>query len=175
MVRRRREAGFSLIETMIVLGTITLTILGVITAHLTCARLGQTNHETQAAAQRCRSMMEEIASTDVSEVPALYDHVTSNDPAGPGTAPGNSFFTSALSSNNSGSRGQIELPVNNAGQVREDLDMPALGMPRDLNGDGVIDSANHSADFHILPVIVRLRWGGISGNREMRLMTILAR
>lgn len=175
MVRRRAEAGFSLIETMIVLGTVTLTILGVITAHITCARLGQTNHETQAAAQRVRSMMEEISATDVSEVPALYDHVPGNDPGGAGTAPGNNFFTSALSSNNSGTRGLIELPVNNAGEVREDLDMPALGMPRDLNGDGVIDSANHAADFHVLPVIARFRWGGISGNRELRLMTILAR
>ncbi len=175
MVRRRNEAGFSLIETMIVLGTITLTILGVITAHLTCARLGQTNHETQAAAQRVRSIMEEVSSTDVSEVPAIFDAVAGNDPGGSGTAPGSTFATSALSADSTGARGTIELPVNNAGQVREDLVMPQLGMPRDLNGDGAIDSLNHAADFHVLPVIVRLRWSGISGNREMRIMTILAR
>lgn len=175
MVRRRNEAGFSLIETMIVLGTVTLTILGVITAHLTCARLGQTNHETQAAAQRVRTVMEEISSTDVVEVPALFDHVPDNDPGGAGTAPGHAFATTALSSNSSGDRGAILLPVNNAGEVREDIVIPELGMPRDLNGDGSIDSANHAADFHVLPVLVRLRWSGISGNREMRLMTILAR
>lgn len=175
MVRRRNEAGFSLIETMIVLGTVTLTILGVITAHITCARLGQTNHETQAAAQRIRTVMEEISATDINEVPATYDNVPANDPAGAGTAPGHAFLSTALRSNNSGDRGSIEMPVNSDGEVREDLNIPALGMPRDLNGDGSIDSANHASDFHVLPVIVRLKWAGISGNREMRLMTILAR
>lgn len=42
-----------------------------------------------------------------------------------------------------------------------------LGMPRDLNNDGRIDSKNVTESARLLPVIVRARWRGASGNREL--------
>jgi len=58
-------------------------------------------------------------------------------------------------------------------QLREDLDLPDLGMPRDLNGDSMIDSANHAEDYILLPVQVRVRWNGAFGERELDLFTML--
>ena len=42
---------------------------------------------------------------------------------------------------------QVTLPVDadQPGVLREDLELPALGLPRDLDGDGEIDGSNHAA------------------------------
>ena len=44
------------------------------------------------------------------------------------------------------------------GALREDVFMPELGLPMDLNGDGVIDAQNHALDYKVLPVTIQLRW-----------------
>ena len=48
-----------------------------------------------------------------------------------------------------------------------------LGMPRDLNGDGAIDSENHAKDYLLLPVCIRIEWRGLTGDREYELHTVL--
>lgn len=175
VARRRRSAGFTLIETLIVLGSVTVTILGVLTTHITCARLGQTNHETQLAGQSVRARMEELAAVDAGQIPALYDSDPSNDPGGAGTGMSTLFTAAGLSPDGAGQCGIIELPLDANGKVRENLSIPSLGMPRDLNGDGAVDGADHTADFVILPAAVRLRWKGLAGERELRLATVLVR
>ncbi len=42
----------------------------------------------------------------------------------------------------------------------------ALGMPRDLNGDGDASDVDVTDDAMLIPVIVRARWGGSGGDRE---------
>jgi hypothetical protein len=47
-------------------------------------------------------------------------------------------------------------------------------MPRDLNGDGVIDSVTNCATtYKILPVRVRVRWTGAAGPAEVELHSML--
>jgi hypothetical protein len=48
-------------------------------------------------------------------------------------------------------------------------------MPRDLNGDGVIDALNHADDYLILPVTLRLEWRGAAGNARQDYHTVLTR
>lgn len=57
--------------------------------------------------------------------------------------------------------------------LREDREEPGLGMPRDLNGNNVIDTANHSSDYLILPVRVLIEWQGNTGARKFELVTQL--
>jgi hypothetical protein len=38
-----------------------------------------------------------------------------------------------------------------------------------------VDSLDHTLDFKILPVIVRLRWKGVSADREVKLSTVVYR
>ncbi len=58
--------------------------------------------------------------------------------------------------------------------LREDIVAPEYGLPCDLNGDGVIDSKNHAADYKILPLVIRLDWpiaGG--GTRTVSFAAVL--
>jgi len=57
--------------------------------------------------------------------------------------------------------------------LREDIEDPLLGLPRDLNGDGIIDSENHAKDFVVLPVRVRVRWRGVTGIRTVEVCSLL--
>lgn len=57
-------------------------------------------------------------------------------------------------------------------QLREDFVDEELGMPRDLNGDNVIDAEDHSEDYVVLPVRVRMSWKGLGGNRSTQLHTM---
>jgi hypothetical protein len=58
-------------------------------------------------------------------------------------------------------------------ELREDVVDTDLGLPRDLNGDGAIDGADHSADYRILPVRVTVSWTGQNGVRSMDFVTVL--
>jgi hypothetical protein len=42
-----------------------------------------------------------------------------------------------------------------------------LGLPRDLDGDGLRDNADVSATARILPVVLRLRWSGSRGDAQI--------
>jgi hypothetical protein len=163
-----------MIEALIVLASVTITILGILTAHVTAAQLNRTNHETAIASETVRSRMEQVSAADVAQVITLYDTNAANDPGGSGTAPGATFTVASLSANSSGQAGSVEMPIA-SGQLREDTNNPNLGMPKDLNGDGTIDSLDHSADWKILPICVRLRWKGVNGDRDLRLATVLYR
>ncbi|HVS19906.1 MAG TPA: hypothetical protein VMT18_14975, partial [Planctomycetota bacterium] len=70
--------------------------------------------------------------------------------------------------------GEIVFPGDGVG-LFEDVVFPALGMPRDLTLDDppMIDSLDHSMDYRVLPVLVRVRWAGARGNRELMLGTTL--
>ena len=65
-------------------------------------------------------------------------------------------------------------PSNLLDQRLENLALPELGLPRDLNGDHQIDGADHSLDKRILPVLVRLRWRGPTGVSRMEFKTLVA-
>lgn len=58
-------------------------------------------------------------------------------------------------------------------QLREDAQDPDLGMPRDLNGDSLVDDEDHADDYILLPVRVRIEWEGMFGNRRFELFTQL--
>ncbi len=60
----------------------------------------------------------------------------------------------------------IMLPTTTTGAVevlRENAIPAELGGPADLNGDGVIDGVDHSADYRILPVVIELQWPTADG------------
>jgi prepilin-type N-terminal cleavage/methylation domain-containing protein len=58
--------------------------------------------------------------------------------------------------------------------LREDFQDARMGLPRDLNGDSLIDDCDHSLDYLILPVHVEIVWRGRFGPRRYDLYTQLA-
>jgi hypothetical protein len=83
----------------------------------------------------------------------------------------------AVAGDPDGFPGEIVFPITLVGgvpQLREDVVNAKLGMPRDLNGDGVVDANNHAGNYQLLPVLVRVRWRGVGGNGLVELPTMLA-
>ncbi len=145
--------------------------------------LRETARQESLATSAAQNVLERMRSMSFRDVVRSYDPDVMNDPGGPGTAPGPTFSVEGLTplaSAVGGVVGEILLPVVNVGtevapswQVRENLGDALLGMPRDLNGDAIIGSADCSTDYTILPVLVRMRWQGRFGPRELRFFSAL--
>ncbi len=145
--------------------------------------LRETARQEWLATSEAQNVLERMRSLPFRDVARSYDADPANDPNGPGTAPGPWFQAAGLTplaSAVDGAIGEVLLPVVNMGtvvapdwQVREDQGEPLLGMPRDLNGDAVTGSLDCSADHTILPILVRVRWRGRFGPRELRFFTSL--
>ena len=182
--RRRRRSGFTLLEVVV-----SVPLVLVAGALVTSAIIASGNQRSQAresllAATECGNLLERMRNEDFRMVFALYDADPFNDPSGPGTAPGAAFAVESLEplpDDPDGVVGSVTFPAINTGsaidpvwELREDQPFPALGTPRDLNGDSVVDALDHAADYALLPVRIELRWQGRHGPREFHLQTIVA-
>lgn len=143
--------------------------------------LRQSGREDWTASAAAQDVVERMRNETFADLFALYNADPFDDPGGPGTAPGATFSVPGLTPIDGQLVGEVLLPIWNMGtevvpdwQLREDQEDPDLGTPRDLSGDSVTDDVDHSGDYSLLPVFVRLRWRGASGPRELRLRTMLA-
>lgn len=176
----RDRRGLTLVEVTMAL-PIVLLGLGLFVQMLTAgARLRDVGREEVVAIAAAQVVLERMHNEPFRDLFRLHDPDPFDDPGGPGTAPGDRFDVEGLAL--AADRvGTIELPIWNMGTVvvplwelREDLAQAELGMPRDLNCDALLDDRDHSADYTILPVVVRVRWDGRHGQRQVALQTILA-
>jgi hypothetical protein len=150
---------------------------------LATVRQRNINHETAIAAQAMRAVIERMRNEDFRQIFALYNADPEDDPLGPGTGPGNRFAVGNLTPVEGAPDprvGEIRMPVvpaevGTALEVREDFVHPQLGLPRDLNGDEVVDDLDHSEDYRVLPVELSVEWQGQSGRRVLESHTVLAR
>lgn len=140
--------------------------------------------EEALATSAAQSALETMRSTEFRSISLQFDADPFNDLGGPGTAHGAAFDVKGLDpvpGDDDGRVGEIILPVVNVGtevaqvfELREDLGDAEIGMPRDLNGDAIIDSEDHRDDAAILPVLVRIRWLGNNGRRELEFFSAIA-
>ncbi len=124
------------------------------------ARESKLKSETAFASDALRATVESMRAENFEEIYARYNSNPADDPSGPGTAPGSNFAVEGLTaapSDVDGFVGEVDFPERE-GKLREDVNDATLAMPRDLNGDGVIDSLDHHADYRILPVHLRVTW-----------------
>ena len=175
--RVRMRRGITLVEATIAVALLAAGAITAMSVVVSALRLDETNRETKAAFDAARTQIERLRAEPFDRIPLMFDASPTNDPDGNGTAPGAVFAAGNLRATASGAAGagEVVLPVDANGIIREDLVLPELGMPKDLNGDGAVDSANHSADAIALPVLVRVRWTGSTGAREIFVATVLHR
>ncbi len=163
--------------------SITLLVIGItaisrLTLGLT--RAANLAHESELATQAARGMLERIQAEAFLQSFRSFNALGTDDPSGPNTAPGANFAVRglrALASDADGLPGEIVFPTRAGapGVLREDVSDPKLGMPHDLNGDGLIDALNHATNYKLLPVLVRVRWQAADGtSASVELKTILA-
>lgn len=171
---RRARAGFSLIELVIASFVLTVAVCGVSGSLVSALALNRVNRETALAQEAVRRVMEEAHGVPFAELFATYNTSAADDPAGV-AAPGRNFAVFGLepqSGDADGFVGEIRFPttiVAGVEQLREDVVDAELGMPRDLNnivvaGDDLLD---HSLDYRVLPMRVRVSWRGVSGERTL--------
>jgi len=170
------SSGFTLIEVLIASIILVVAVVGAMSTVTQISVLGRGNQESTQVYQAARAVVERLQSTPFEEVFERFNNDPADDPNGPGTAAGMNFAVPGvnLQTNDAdGFCGRILFPVSAGNVLREDLDDAAFGMPRDLNGDGVIDAVDHSDDKIILPVRIQVQWTGSSGNRTAEFTTTL--
>jgi hypothetical protein len=176
----RSRRGLTLLELLFCITLLTLGISAIARATVGMARAGSMAHDTELATQAARAMLERIQAEAFSQAFRSFNALASDDPGGAGTAPGANFAVAglrALPGDPDGLPGEILFPTRagTPGVLSENVVDPHLGMPRDLDGDGLVDAANHSTDYNLLPVLVRVRWQARDGSAgAVELQTLLA-
>jgi type II secretory pathway pseudopilin PulG len=174
---RRKDAGLSLIEVVISLAVFGVGGLSVAATLGYTLKLDEVNRETALATQEVRRVLEEIRALPVEDVLLTCNADPADDPEGYATSPGNQFETAALpppEGETGGARLEVFLPLSD-GKLMENLTDPVLGAIGDLNGDGKTDGADHTDDAKILPLAVRIRWKGPTGDRQLSVHAVLVR
>jgi prepilin-type N-terminal cleavage/methylation domain-containing protein len=168
--------GFTLLEIMISMVVITVTIAIYSGAVGEMLRSQNERRRTALAAGAARDVIERIRGMNAADRWASFNSNPLDDPGGKGTAPGSAFAVPglvALADDPDGFVGEIAFPELE-GMLREDSNDAELGMPRDLNGDTLIDKLDHSGDCALLPVRVTVRYQSSMGPRRVDLFSEIA-
>jgi type II secretory pathway pseudopilin PulG len=176
--RNRRRRGMTFIELAVGIAVLIVGVLGFAQTLVSIERTHLKTRQDSRATQAARAVLEAIESVPFNEAFRRYNLLATDDPGGTGTAPGGGFAVEGLTAppgDADGLPGEVIFPTPNAspGQLREDVVLPELGMPRDLDGDGVIENTSVAGAYWVLPVIVRVRWVGPAGPGEVTLRTML--
>ncbi len=167
--------GFTLLELMLAMVVLTIAIGGITVSLWHTGALMRTNRETGSALDAAHSVLETMHAAEFSEVFARYNAIGADDPA-LGLSPGNLFSVTGLTAQAAdadGFVGSVLFPGDGI-ELREDTVDRDLGMPRDLNGDGQIDSVNHADNYQVLPLRVQIEWVGAGGSQRLDLVTTIA-
>ncbi len=179
--RPLHRRGMTLVEVMVAIVILTVSVY-MLTSTVTAA-IGHSNatRERGLAVDATMNLFERMRAESFEELYARYNSDPNDDPDGAGTAPGKYFNVEGLDLQEGdldGFVGEVLLPVVETKQglpaLRENSDLPEFGLPRDLNGDLMIDGRNHAEDYIILPVKVRIAWKGGTGNRTFEMSTMFS-
>jgi type II secretory pathway pseudopilin PulG len=177
--RSRARSGFTLLELAIGTAILMVGVLGFSVSIASIGRSSQKQREMARATQAAREVLERIQAEAFADAFRRFNADPADDPGGPGTGPGAAFAVeglSAIQGDLDGRPGEVIFPApgGSPAQLREDIVLDDLGMPRDLNGDGAVDAADHALDYKLLPVLVRVRWRSPAGTGLFELKTMLA-
>jgi len=167
IARGSARKGFTLLEVTLALSVLVIAMMAVSATALRAHALRREIHDRSAAENAVRMIAERVQSVA---------RIARSDPAGwahdviaalsAGGQIGNTFAISELTPlDGASSVGSISVITS---EIATDNSLGAeLGMPRDLDGDGVVNNTDVSHTARLLPVIVRARWKGVSGKQEV--------
>jgi prepilin-type N-terminal cleavage/methylation domain-containing protein len=168
-------AGMTLLEVMIAL---TVLVIGASTAAyglVGVSALVRASNERALATEAAQNVVEAMQGEAFAEVFVRFNATAGDDPP-LGVSPGNAFPVPGLEArpgDADGLPGEILFPGNGVDLLEGVFDVE-LGMPRDLGGVLGVDPDPHNTDYRILPLLVRVRWRGASGDQEVVLATTLS-
>lgn len=159
---------------------LTVAIIGSSRAVTTMVVSSNQHAESTIAMEAARRLIERLRAEPFEHVYRRYNDDRLDDPGGAGSSPGSEFDVPglrALPGVASARVGRIAFPtvrtIDGKVALRENLEDERLGMPRDLNGDGVIDRNDHAHDHCVLPIHVRVEWRGVAGPSKFEVWTML--
>lgn len=168
------RGGFSLLELIVAVTALTVTMAGISALIASSMSLRRSNDDSGQALVGATSGLDLVKATPFAEAFLRFNGTTADDPVA-GLSPGPGFAVPGLEpvpGDPDGLVGELIFPGDGIA-LREDSQDRELGMPRDLNQDGKIDNLDHSIDYRVLPVRVRLVWQGSTGPRRLELVTTL--
>lgn len=172
------ESGFTLIEVIMGATVLAIGVCGLAVTLVYSLTLAETNRESSEARIAAKEILERVRAVPVEEIFATFNATQADDLREEDANPGSTFLLTHTTKDGATATctGQVEFPTGEEpGELREDSRDALLGMPRDLNGDGVIDAGNHADDYRILPIRVKVLWRGRTGPRTFELCTVLLR
>jgi type II secretory pathway pseudopilin PulG len=161
----------TLIEIMIALSILAISILALLSSLCAAAKLQDVTRERALAQNAARAKIEEMRSRTYTQIYSLYNSNPADDPGGPGTAPGATFTVPGLNAFPGVPVGQIVFPESGGGLLESLVDPSrgidaSMGMPRDLNGNGIIDVVPFTTGYQILPVKIVITWKSANGKKS---------
>ncbi len=161
--KRSRSAGFTLIEVAIVGSVLTIGLMAMALTSVASSSLQRTSQEVNQAENTVRAITSLVQS--VSETAKSANGGWSQtlvDSFQPGATPGRSLPSRQLKAADGTPATVTVLVITDETQTDAQLGVQ-MGMPRDLDGDNVVDNTDVSASATMLPVVIQLQWSGVSG------------
>lgn len=171
---RGNRQGFTLVEVMIALTVISVAVYMMSSTITATMMHSNARKERTLAVENAMNVLEHMRAMPFEELYVLYNDNLDDDPDGPGTAPGPTFSVPGLDPREGAQAVGFILLPSLEGQLRENLNIPELSLPRDLNGDLVIDSANHAEDYKVLPVQILVEWNGTAGDGHLTMSSMFS-
>lgn len=162
---RRARKGFTLVEVSIAVIVLLVGLMALSGSAVRVQSLGRTTRGRMAAQNALRAKAEEIRSISRAGL---------SDPLGWGThvinalQAGSSFPVEGLTPvQGAAAVGSVSVITN---ETATDADLGVeLGLPRDLDGDGLASNPAVTTTAHLLPVVVRVRWASEKGDQQASL------
>lgn len=167
LLRRPRAAGFTLIEVVLTMAVLLVGALAVTSTSVVTESLARTDRERRTVAMAVKSTVEEVKAAAVQALDAeegwarslAADYAAGGIPGNEVDVPG----MTPIEGENAVCAVQVVTD-----ETLSDLDLGVnLGMPRDLDGDGVVANTDVRGSATLLPVIVRAQWRGAAGTRQL--------
>jgi hypothetical protein len=158
-----KKSGFTLLDVSFAVALLVVALMALSATAMRLQGLNRASQERTAAQNAVRAKVEEIQS---------ISHAGVTDPLGwpahvlGALHTGAHFDVKGLSIPDGATSTGIVIVVTD--ETATDASLGAqLGMPRDLDGDGLVSSGDVSAHARLLPVIVRVRWMGSRGVQQV--------
>lgn len=177
--RARARSGFTVVELAVSATVLVIGVLGFVAAVVAGQHLATSNREMERAFQAARARCEEVQSVPIAEAFARFNADPGDDPVTAGPTAGATFAVQGfVDEAGSAAVGRIEFPtidVAGALELSESVVDARWGMPRDLDGDGVVSNGVLAGAPVVLPLRVSVEWRGTRGVQRIELDQVLVR
>ena len=164
---RRSSGGFTLIEAVVVMSILLMGLLAMTSTSVTVHSLREADRERRIATAALDSIIEDckrISNQQVGTDPTWSQNFFAA--YSPGGNPGPEYPVAGLEPRD-GEASVVTVTVITDETLTDAELGVTLGMPRDLDNDGLVSNTSVIGTASLLPVIVRVRWAGSAGGREL--------